>query len=61
MLAAYCARMDADDPLDNLEVGDRPEPDAPDDWVTVDVRAASLNHHDLFSLRGIALREDGCR
>lgn len=58
MLAAFCARMDADDPLDNLEVSDRPEPDAPDDWVTVDVRAASLNHHDLFSLRGIALRED---
>src|SRR4051794_1224397 len=58
MLAAYCARMDADDPLDNLEVGDRPEPDAPDGWVTVEVRAASLNHHDLFSLQGIALRKD---
>ncbi len=50
--------MDADDPLDNLEVGDRPEPEAPDDWVTVEVKAASLNHHDLFSLQGIALRED---
>jgi NADPH:quinone reductase-like Zn-dependent oxidoreductase len=58
MLAAYCARMDADDPLDNLEVGDRPEPDAPDDWVTVEVKAASLNHHDLFSLQGIALQKD---
>ncbi|MEA2125950.1 MAG: hypothetical protein QOI80_2732 [Solirubrobacteraceae bacterium] len=58
MLAAYCARMDADDPLDNLEVGDRPEPDAPDGWVTVEVKAASLNHHDLFSLQGIALRAD---
>ncbi len=58
MLAAYCARMDADDPLDNLEVADRPEPDAPEGWVTVDVKAASLNHHDLFSLQGIALRPD---
>jgi NADPH:quinone reductase-like Zn-dependent oxidoreductase len=58
MLAAYCSRLDADDPLGNLEVGDRPDPDAPDGWVTVDVRAASLNHHDLFALQGIALRED---
>jgi NADPH:quinone reductase-like Zn-dependent oxidoreductase len=58
VLAAYCARMDAEDPLDNLEVGDRPEPDAPDGWVTVEVKAASLNHHDLFSLQGIALRAD---
>lgn len=58
MLAAYCARLDADDPLDNLEVGDRPGPDAPDGWVTVDVRAASLNHHDFWSLKGVGLRED---
>ena len=27
----------------------------PGDWVTVDVRAASLNHHDLWSLRGVGL------
>ena len=58
MLAAYCARMDADDPLDNLEVGDRPEPEAEDGWVTVEVKAAALNHHDLFSLQGVALKED---
>jgi NADPH:quinone reductase-like Zn-dependent oxidoreductase len=57
MLAAYCARLDADDPLDNLEVAERPEPDAPDGWVTVEVKAASLNHHDLFSLRGVGLSE----
>ena len=56
MLAAFAARLDAEDPLDNLEVGDRPEPDAPDGWVTVEVRAAALNHHDLFALRGMALK-----
>ena len=40
-------------------VGDRPEPDVPGpDWVTVEVRASSLNHHDLWSLRGVGLRED---
>jgi NADPH:quinone reductase-like Zn-dependent oxidoreductase len=55
MLAAYAARVDADDPLSALEVGDRPEPKAPDGWVTVTVKAASLNHHDVWSPRGVAL------
>ena len=58
MLAAYAARLDADDPLSGLEVGERPEPEAPDGWTTVTVRAASLNHHELWSLRGIGLREE---
>jgi NADPH:quinone reductase-like Zn-dependent oxidoreductase len=30
----------------------------PDGWTTVEVRAASLNHHDLWSLRGVGLREE---
>jgi NADPH:quinone reductase-like Zn-dependent oxidoreductase len=58
MLAAYAAATNADDPLAVLEVGERPEPDPPDGWTTVDVRAASLNHHDLWSLRGVGLPED---
>jgi NADPH:quinone reductase-like Zn-dependent oxidoreductase len=58
MLAAYAARQDPDDPLAALEVGERPEPEPPDGWTTVDVRAASLNHHDLWSLRGVGLPED---
>jgi NADPH:quinone reductase-like Zn-dependent oxidoreductase len=55
MLAAYAARFDAADPLSALEVGERPEPVAPDGWVTVDVKATALNHHDLWSLRGVGL------
>jgi len=55
MLAAYAARVDADDPLSALEVGERPDPAAPDGWATVSVRAASLNHHDIWALRGVAL------
>ena len=58
MLAAYAARTDADDPLAALEVGERPEPDPTDGWTVVDVRATSLNHHDLWSLRGVGLPED---
>jgi NADPH:quinone reductase-like Zn-dependent oxidoreductase len=58
MLAAYAARIDQDDPLAGLELGERPDPDPPDGWTTVEVRAASLNHHDLWSLRGVGLGED---
>jgi NADPH:quinone reductase-like Zn-dependent oxidoreductase len=58
MFAAYAARLDPDRPLDGLELGDRPEPSVPPGWTTVDVRAASLNHHDLWSLRGVGLGED---
>ncbi|OEU85574.1 molecular chaperone GroES [Streptomyces abyssalis] len=58
MFAAYAARIDKDQPLDGLELGDRPEPTVPDRWTSVDVKAASLNHHDLWSLRGVGLGED---
>ena len=54
MRAAYVSAVNADDPLSALEVGERPEPALPaDDWVTVEVRASSLNHHDLWSLQGV--------
>jgi NADPH:quinone reductase-like Zn-dependent oxidoreductase len=58
MLAVYASRTDADDPLSALEVGERPDPQPPDGWTTVTVKAASLNHHDLWSLRGVGLPED---
>ncbi|MBM7082731.1 zinc-binding dehydrogenase [Micromonospora sp. WMMD734] len=58
MRAAYASRFDADNPLAALAVGDRPEPaHLDDDWVTVQVRASSLNHHDLWSLRGVGLAD----
>jgi NADPH:quinone reductase-like Zn-dependent oxidoreductase len=55
MLAAFAARIDRENPLGALEVSERPEPSVPDGWTTVSVRAASLNHHDLWSLRGVGL------
>jgi NADPH:quinone reductase-like Zn-dependent oxidoreductase len=55
MLAAYAARIDPDDPLSGLEVGQRPEPEVPEGWARVRLKAASLNHHDVFSLRGVGL------
>src|SRR3954454_15688446 len=58
MLAAYAARTAPDDPLTALEVGERPAPEVPDGWARVHVRAASLNHHDLWSLRGVGISSD---
>jgi len=55
MLAAYAASIDSENPLDGLVVDQRPEPEPPDGWVAVDVRAAALNHHDIWSLRGVGL------
>jgi NADPH:quinone reductase-like Zn-dependent oxidoreductase len=62
MFAVYAdsfAEDSADDPLSGLVVGERPDPELPgDDWTTVQVKAASLNHHDLWSLRGVGLRQE---
>jgi NADPH:quinone reductase-like Zn-dependent oxidoreductase len=56
MLAAYAARLGGDDPLANLEVGERPTPTPRPRWALVRVHAASLNHHDLWTLRGVSSR-----
>ena len=58
MLAAYAARIDAEDPLSGLEIADRPDPAAPQGWTTVSLKAAGLNHHDVWSLRGVGLPAD---
>jgi NADPH:quinone reductase-like Zn-dependent oxidoreductase len=58
MFAVYAESFSTDDPLSGLVVGERPDPEAPDGWTTVTVKAASLNHHDVWSLRGVGLREE---
>jgi NADPH:quinone reductase-like Zn-dependent oxidoreductase len=58
MRAAYATALNASEPLSGLVVGDLPEPEAPEDWVRVQVRASALNHHDLWSLRGVGLAAD---
>ena len=58
MFAVYAESFSTDDPLSGLVLGERPDPDVPDGWTTVTVRAASLNHHDLWSLRGVGLKEE---
>ena len=58
MRAVYAESITPDDPLAGLVVGERPDPEVPEGWTRVTVRAAALNHHDLWSLRGVGLGED---
>ncbi len=57
MFAVYAGAISAEDPLSGLVVGERPSPDIPQGWARVRVKAAALNHHDLWSLRGVGLAE----
>ena len=58
MFAVTAARIDADDPLAGLDLGERPDPSPPEGWATVTVKAASLNHHDIWTLRGVGISPD---
>lgn len=55
MFAAYAATVNAEDPLSALRVGELPDPEIPEGWATVRLTASSLNHHDLWSLKGVGL------
>jgi len=58
MFAVTAARISPDDPLSGLELGEHAEPAPPDGWTTVSVRAAALNHHDVWTLRGVGISAD---
>src|SRR4026209_2220492 len=69
MFAVYASEPSPDEPLKSLTVGERPEPEGADGWGAVDVgagdggvagegAAASLNMHDLWTLRGIGIKPD---
>lgn len=44
----------SDSPLNHLSVEDVPAPMDRPGWTIVNVRAAAFNHHDLWTLRGLA-------
>lgn len=58
MLAVYANSIDPEDPLSGLVVGERPSPEPREGWTTVTVKAAALNHHDIWTLRGVGIRPD---
>jgi NADPH:quinone reductase-like Zn-dependent oxidoreductase len=56
MWCAYAAAIGGDDPISNVAVGELPDTQAGPGDVVVRVEAASLNHHDLWTLKGVASR-----
>lgn len=58
MRAVYAASQSADNPLGGLAFGTVDEPPAKEGHTRVRVIASSLNHHDLWSLKGVGLPED---
>lgn len=53
MRAAVAVAQSAEDPLSCLVVRDEPDPVPEPGWTRIRVRAASLNPHDLWTLRGV--------
>jgi NADPH:quinone reductase-like Zn-dependent oxidoreductase len=58
MFAVTATRIDAEDPLAGLGLGEHPDPSPPDGWEVVTVRAASLNYHDVWTLQGVGISAD---
>jgi NADPH:quinone reductase-like Zn-dependent oxidoreductase len=58
MFAVTAARFSPDDPLSAIELGEHAEPVPPAGWTTVTVKATSLNHHDVWTLRGVGISAD---
>jgi NADPH:quinone reductase-like Zn-dependent oxidoreductase len=58
MFAVTAARFSDDDPLAGLALGERPEPEPEPGWTTVTVKAAALNYHDIWTLRGVGVAPD---
>jgi NADPH:quinone reductase-like Zn-dependent oxidoreductase len=58
MFAVTASQTDPDNPLKGLTLGERPDPAVPDGWTTVSVRAAALNHHDLWTLKGVGISQE---
>jgi NADPH:quinone reductase-like Zn-dependent oxidoreductase len=55
VVAVMAVRADAENPLAALSVGEAPSFSPPDDWVPITPLAGSINHHDIWSLRGVGL------
>src|SRR5699024_9376705 len=61
MFAIQASSVQMDDPLAGLSLTEDAVERAehiPEDWVRVRVKAAGLNHHDVWLLRGVGIKED---
>jgi NADPH:quinone reductase-like Zn-dependent oxidoreductase len=55
LLAVTANSVSDDDPLSGLGVGEHDDPSPAEGWTTVQVKATSLNHHDVWTLRGVGI------
>lgn len=58
MLAVSLVAPSFDDPLSAISIADRDAPEVPAGWAAVSIRAAAINHHDLWSMRGVGVNKD---
>ncbi|PAU68261.1 zinc-binding dehydrogenase [Bifidobacterium criceti] len=58
MRAVYVQDINPDRPLDALAVGELPQTPLPYGWTRIRTRAVSINHHDIWSLKGVGLSAD---
>jgi NADPH:quinone reductase-like Zn-dependent oxidoreductase len=58
MYAVYAAKPNPEDPIAALTLGERPDPEVSDGFVAVNVAAASLNMHDIWTLRGVGVKPE---
>ncbi|WP_309130494.1 zinc-binding dehydrogenase [Brevibacterium sp.] len=53
MRVALAVSQNSDEPLEGLRIADVPYPEPEPGWTRVKVRAATLNPHDVWTLRGV--------
>lgn len=53
MRAAVATSQNLDNPLEGLSLQDMPDPEVPTGWARVRLISASLNPHDVWTLRGV--------
>lgn len=58
MRAIFAADLDSTNPLTGLHVGEYQSKEVPAGWVRVTIKAAGLNHHDVWTLKGVATASD---
>lgn len=58
MRAVYAQDINPQHPLEALAVGELPTPRLPYGWTRIRTRAVSVNHHDVWSLKGVGLSAD---
>jgi NADPH:quinone reductase-like Zn-dependent oxidoreductase len=58
MFAVTAEKFSSDNPVAGLRCGDVGRKELATGWTWVKIRAASVNHHDLWTLRGVGITAD---